>query len=169
MIIPSMGSTELAKLMSASIAPVFLITGISGIIATMALRYGRVIDRIRSLLRDGHKLYQQDTGKQHVDLELRSSYRRARLLRLGIILCVVSIFSISLTIVDLFFSLLFGFDHYYVPQFLFVLALVLLMAALLIFIKDFAVSLAAIERDMEVRSDVEMTEAKNESMFKPLG
>lgn len=168
MTLPSMASSELAKLMSASIAPVFLITGISGIIATMVMRYGRVIDRIRTLLREGHKLYQQDTGKQHLDLELRSSYRRARLLRLGIILCVVSIFSISLTIVDLFFSLMFGFEHYFVPQFFFVLALGLLMCALLIFIKDFAVSLSAIERDMEFRSDVEMAEVKNESMFKPI-
>lgn len=46
-------SSELAKLMSASIAPVFLITGIAGILSIMSLRYGRVIDRIRTLLRDG--------------------------------------------------------------------------------------------------------------------
>ena len=42
-------SSELAKLMSASIAPVFLITGIAGKLSTMSLRYGRVIDRIRTL------------------------------------------------------------------------------------------------------------------------
>ncbi len=81
-------SSELAKLMSASIAPVFLITGIGGILSTMALRYGRVIDRIRTLLRDGPKLYRKEIGTDHLNRELRSLYKRARLLRMSIILGV---------------------------------------------------------------------------------
>jgi hypothetical protein len=159
-------SSELAKLMSASIAPVFLITGIGGILSTMALRYGRVIDRIRTLLRDGPKLYRKEIGVDHLNRELRSLYKRARLLRTSIILGVVSIFSISITIFVLFFSLAYGIEALYVPQFFFILALILLMIGLALFIQDFVMSLACIEHDMDARSSIDMHETKHEAIFK---
>lgn len=161
-------SSELAKLMSASIAPVFLITGIGGILSTMALRYGRVIDRIRTLLRDGPKLYRKEIGTDHLNRELRSLYKRARLLRLSIILGVASIFAVSITISVLFFSLTYGLEALYIPQFFFVLSLVLLMIGLALFIQDFAMSLACIEHDMDVRSSIDMQETKHEAIFKSL-
>lgn len=161
-------SSELAKLMSASIAPVFLITGIGGILSIMAMRYGRVIDRIRTLLRDGPKLYRKEIGVDHLNRELRSLYKRARLLRTSIILGVVSIFSISITIFVLFFSLAYGMEALYVPQFFFMLALILLMLGLALFIQDFAMSLACIEHDMDVRSSIDMHETKQEAIFKSL-
>ncbi|HYX37398.1 MAG TPA: DUF2721 domain-containing protein [Oligoflexus sp.] len=161
-------SSELAKLMSASIAPVFLITGIGGILSTMALRYGRVIDRIRTLLRDGPKLYRKEIGTDHLNRELRSLYKRARLLRMSIILGVASIFSISITITVLFFSLTYGFAALYIPQFFFILSLGLLMVGLAAFIQDFAMSLACIEHDMDARSSIDMQETKQEAIFKSL-
>jgi voltage-gated potassium channel Kch len=162
------GSSELAKLMSASIAPVFLITGVGGILSTMVLRYGRVIDRIRTLLRDGPKLYRKEIGADHLNRELRSLYKRARLLRLSIILGVTSIFAVSITIAALFFSLTYGVEALYIPQFFFVLSLVLLMVGLALFIQDFAMSLACIEHDMDVRSSIDMSETRQEAIFKSL-
>ncbi|WP_141735410.1 DUF2721 domain-containing protein [Oligoflexus tunisiensis] len=161
-------SSELARLMSASIAPVFLITGIGGILSTMTLRYGRVIDRIRALLRDGPKLYRKEIGTDHLNRELRSLYKRARMLRLAIILGVVSIFSISITVFVLFFSLSYGVEALYIPQFFFIFALILLMIGLALFIQDFAMSLACIEHDMDVRSSIDMNETKQEALFKPI-
>lgn len=167
MIVPT-DSSELAKLMSSSIAPVFLITGISGILSIMSLRYGRVIDRIRTLLRDGPKLYRKDIGMDHLNRELKSLYKRARLLRMSIILAVVSIFSISFTIFVLFFSLSYGLEAPYVPQSFFIIALILLMIGLALFIQDFAMSLACIEHDMDVRSSIDMNETRQEAIFKSL-
>lgn len=167
MIVPSNGS-EIAKLMSASIAPVFLVTGIAGILSIMSMRYGRVIDRIRTLLREGPKLYHRETGLEYMHRELRSLYRRARYLRTAIIFEVLAVFTISVTIMILFSSLSYGLDFQYALQAFFVLALVLLMMGLALFIKDFAVSLRSIELDMQERSDVEVEEVKNESVFKPL-
>ena len=152
-------TSELARLMSASIAPVFLITGIAGILSTMSLRYGRVIDRIRSLLRDGPKLFRKETSHEHFARELKTLYRRARFMRMAVILGVVSIFSISITVFALFFSLSYGVDVYYIPQAFFILALVLLMLGLVLFIQDFALSLDCIEHDMKVRSDVNIGES----------
>jgi hypothetical protein len=162
------GSSELAKLMSASIAPVFLITGVGGILSTMILRYGRVIDRIRTLLRDGPKLYRKEIGADHLNRELRSLYKRARLLRMSIILGVASIFAVSITIAALFFSLTYGFEALYIPQFFFVLSLGLLMVGLALFIQDFAMSLACIEHDMDVRSSIDMNETRQEAIFRSL-
>lgn len=164
----AMDTTELAKLMSASIAPVFLITGISGILATMSLRYGRVIDRIRTLLRDGPKLYRKELGSDHLNRELKSLYKRARLLRLAIILGGLSIFSVSITIFVLFFSLTYGTEVLFIPQTFFIIALLMLMVGLALFIQDFAMSLACIEHDMDVRSDLDMHETKLETIFKSL-
>ncbi len=161
-------SSELAKLMSASIAPVFLITGIAGILATMSLRYGRVIDRIRTLLRDGPKLYRKELRSDHLNRELKSLYKRARLLRMAVILDVISIFSISITIFSLFFALTYHLNVLFVPQFFFIVALVLLMIALGLFIQDFVMSLACIEHDMDVRSSIDMHETKQEAIFKSL-
>lgn len=161
-------SSELAKLMSASIAPVFLITGIGGILSIMVLRYGRVIDRIRTLLRDGPKLYRKEIGTDHLNRELRSLYKRARLLRLSIIFGVVSIFSISITIFVLFFSMSYGFGALYIPQFFFMLGLLLLMLGLALFIQDFAMSLACIEHDMDVRSSIDMQETRQTAIFSSL-
>jgi hypothetical protein len=161
-------SSELAKLMSASIAPVFLITGIGGILSIMVLRYGRVIDRIRTLLRDGPKLYRKEIGTDHLNRELRSLYKRARLLRLSIIFGVASIFSISITIFVLFFSMSYGFGSLYIPQFFFILGLLLLMLGLALFIQDFAMSLACIEHDMDVRSSIDMQETRQEAIFSSL-
>ena len=155
-------SSALAKLMSASIAPVFLITGISGILATMSLRYGRVIDRIRTLLRDGPKLYlHEQLGAEHFNQELLSLYKRARLMRMAIICEVLSIFSIAITIFGLFFSMSFGFEFPYAPQIFFSVALILMIIGLFPFIKDFAMSLRCIEHDMNVRSTVELPESKH--------
>jgi hypothetical protein len=161
-------SSEVAKLMSASIAPVFLITGIGGILSIMSLRYGRVIDRIRTLLRDGPKLYRKEIGVDHLNRELRSLYKRARLLRMSIIMGVVSIFSISITIFVLFFSLTYGLEALYIPQFFFIFGLILLMIGLALFIQDFAMSLACIEHDMDVRSSIDMNETRQEAIFKSL-
>lgn len=80
----------------------------------------------------------------------------------------MSIFSISITIFVLFFSLSYGLRTLYIPQFFFILALVLLMIGLALFIQDFAMSLACIEHDMDVRSSIDMNETKQEAIFKSL-
>ncbi len=161
-------SSEIAKIMSSSIAPVFLITGIAGLLSIMSLRYGRVVDRIRTLLRDGPKLYQKELGTDHLNRELRTLYQRARLLRITIIIEVVSIFCVSATIFGIFFSLIFDIDVFYAPQVFFILSLVSLMLGLGLFIRDFALSLRCIEDDMGVRSSMDVQQQQAESIFKPI-
>lgn len=161
-------SSELARIMASSIAPVFLITGIAGILSIMSLRYGRVIDRIRMLLREGPKLYQREIGNDYLRRELRTLYRRARILRIAIITEVASIFAISLTIFAMFFSMSFGIDVLFGPQFLFIASLILLMVGLGLFIQDYALSLNCIENDMNVRSDLDVQSEQAKPLFQDI-
>ncbi len=158
-------SNELAKMMSSSVAPVFLIAGIAGVLSIMSLRYGRVIDRIRTLLREGPKLYKREISKsdEHLSKELHSLYKRAKLLRMTIILEVISIFCVTITILTLFASLSLGLDFRMVPIVFFMGALFFLIVGLILFIQDFALSLACIKHDMKVRADLEVSASGQES------
>ncbi len=157
MMTPS-ASSEVARIVSSSIAPVFLITGIAAVLSIMTLRYGRVIDRIRTLLRDGPKLYRKEIGTDHLTKELLSLYERAKRLRLTIILEVASICCISVSIMVLFLGLSFGIENPYAAIFFFMQSLGILIVGLLQFIRDFVMSLECIEHDMNVRSHVDPTE-----------
>jgi hypothetical protein len=152
------GSSEVARIVSSSIAPVFLITGIAAVLSIMTLRYGRVIDRIRTLLRDGPKLYRKEIGSDHLTKELLSLYERAKRLRFTIILEVASICCISVSIMILFLGLSFGIEVPYAAIVFFILSLLLLIIGLLLFIRDFVMSLECIENDMNVRSHVDPSE-----------
>ncbi|MFW7380440.1 MAG: DUF2721 domain-containing protein [Oligoflexus sp.] len=156
-------SSEIAKIMSASVAPVFLITGVAAILSIMALRYGRVIDRIRTLLRDGPRLYQKEVGADHLEKELKTLYKRARILRSTIIFEIISVFHISLTIFTLFFSLAFGYELVIGPLVFFIAGLIFLLIGLALFIQDFALSLACIENDLRARSNIDVTSESNAS------
>lgn len=158
-------SHEIAKIMSASVAPVFLITGVAGILSIMALRYGRVIDRIRTLLRDGPKLYQKEVGADHLEKELKTLYKRARILRLTIILEIISVFQVSLTIFSLFFSMAFGVELVLGPLIFFIAGLSFLLVGLAFFIQDFVLSLACIEHDLKVRSNIDVTADSSTNTF----
>lgn len=158
-------SSEIAQIMSASVAPVFLITGVAAILSIMALRYGRVIDRIRTLLREGPRLYQKEVGIEHLEKELKTLYKRARILRLTIIFEIISVFHISLTIFTLFSSLAFGFDLVIGPLVFFIAGLIFLLLGLAFFIQDFALSLACIQHDLKVRSNIDMTSASTTTSF----
>jgi len=88
---------ETVKVMSASIAPVFLISGVGVILSSMTLRYGRIIDRVRGIL-DTIQQTPNAPNAEFLRKELGYLYKRAVQLRTTIILASTSIFCISLTI-----------------------------------------------------------------------
>ena len=147
---------SLSSILSDALAPVFLIAGVSSLIGTMSGRYGRVIDRIRTLLRDGDKLY---PGQQiHLGVELSALYRRAKLLRYTLVLSVVSVFSVSATVFCLFFELSFGYTTSFLAEGFFVVAMLFLMISLGLFMQDFLISLGSIKHDIKTRSDIQVSE-----------
>lgn len=142
---------DVTRAMSTAIAPVFLVTGVGALLTAMAMRYGRVIDRAREVLREAAASPQDEARRNRVDTELRRLYRRARILRLTIILAATSIFCVSVTILMLFASITLEIKLPLAVSLLFTASLIFLIAALAFFIEDFAISLGGLKFEITSR------------------
>jgi len=141
---------ETVKVMSASIAPVFLISGVGVILSSMTLRYGRIIDRVRGIL-DTIQQTPNAPNAEFLRKELGYLYKRAVQLRTTIILASTSIFCISLTIALIFAELMFDFLIPFAAEALFIFSLIFLLLSLALFIQDFALSLQVMKLEVKMR------------------
>jgi uncharacterized membrane protein len=93
--------TELAQEIQLAVAPVFLLSGIAGLLSVFTLRLGRITDRMRVLeemLRDAT----EPQTKASVAEELARLRARARLANRAIRLCTLSALLIAAVIAALF-------------------------------------------------------------------
>ena len=142
---------ETINALTLAVAPVFMITGIGSVIASMNTRYGRVIDRIRTLLREGNCLYNMKADSAYVGVEILSLYNRARLLRLAIMLMAGSVFFVALTVFIIFGEMIYREMIPFLIETSFLSSLLCLILGMACFIRDFAISLKMIKKDIEVR------------------
>jgi len=138
---------EMSKTMAAVLAPIFLVTGIAALLNIMTVRFGRVVDRVRAVLK-------VESFDEHLRWELRVLYGRAKLLRAIIICASSAIFCIVLTIVLLFLAIMMNTPVGKSPLVTFMLALLLLVVAVALFIQDYALSLRVLRADVRRRLDV---------------
>jgi hypothetical protein len=140
---------ELIRILPASIAPVIVISGVGLVLLSMTNRYSHVIDRARELI---DELDAQDN--QHRKLlvdQVHIIYRRARVLRLAIMLSSASILFVALTVLALFAGQLIGARVDYVSVPCFGLCLLALLGSLFFFIRDVTISLRALELEINGR------------------
>ncbi len=130
------GSIEaLAGVIQLAVAPVFLLAGISGFLNVMSGRLSRIIDRARiveirvNTVTDEERL--AITRK-----ELRTLWRRVRLINWSIGLCTTSGLLVCIVIVGLFMGDFWNFHLAEMVVVLFIATMVLLIAALLLLIKE---------------------------------
>lgn len=138
---------QLIRILSASIAPVIVISGVGLLLLSMTNRYNRLIDRARDLVKDLD--IAQDPSRHELLVEqVRIIYRRARILRLAIILGSLSILFVSVTVLSLFAGQILGagLDYFSVPCF--GLSLLALLGSIYFFIRDVGISLAALELEI---------------------
>ena len=137
---------QLVTILSASIAPVIVISGVGLLLLSMTNRHSRVIDRTRDLIKD-IELTQELSRRASLAEQVLITYRRARILRLAIILGSLSILFVAITVLLLFTSQILGIgvEYFAVPSF--GLSLVALIGSLYFFIRDVGLSLAALERE----------------------
>jgi len=135
---------QFVVILSASIAPVILISGVGLVLLSMTNRYSRVIDLARDLVKELDVIQEPKRPELLVE-ELQITYRRARILRLAIILGCFSILFVAMTVLSLFAEQVLGLmvDYFSVPCFS--LALLALLGSLYLFIRDVGVSLTALE------------------------
>ncbi len=142
---------ESARTMSVVLAPVFLISGVAVVLSAMITRYGRVIDRVRAVLREATVNVNRASASDPTIQELRQLYRRAKLLRSTIICASASIFCVSITIFLLFAMLILDLRITWAPEILFVISLSFLILAMALFIEDFAISLRILKLEVNSR------------------
>jgi hypothetical protein len=119
---------EIARVIQLSIAPVFLITGIAGLLGVLSARLGRTIDRARVLAK------QEDIKRFHEELTVLSL--RAKIIYRAITLGTVSALLICFVIASLFISAFVRFPVSMVVAVLFIGAMLSLIAALLLFLRE---------------------------------
>lgn len=131
-----------------AIGPVILISGVGLLLLTMTNRLGRAIDRARLLkhelsARTGHE---REQTLAQVDI----IYRRARMIRLSILLAAISVLLASALIITLFVTALLQWQQGTLAGLIFIGSMVSLFGSMIAFIWDINLSLRALKLELEI-------------------
>ncbi|MCP9915424.1 DUF2721 domain-containing protein [Cyanobium sp. ATX 6F1] len=124
----------LAKAIQLSVAPVFLLTGISGLLGVLSNRLARIIDRANVLQETGE--HSDVSGSRRLRLELGVQKQRIRLINGAITCCTVTALLVSLVVAVVFISAVASIDLAPIVVPLFVVAMLSLMGALLQLLRE---------------------------------
>lgn len=138
--------TQLIPLLQVAVGPVVLISGIGLLILSMTNRFGRVIDRGRSLTRELPGLSSHEQIR--VNEQLRILARRAEYLRRAITASVISVLLAAVLIITLFLTAILKIEDAWLISVLFVGAMGSLIYSLIAFIQDLNESLLAFKLDI---------------------
>ena len=142
---------QLLRILSASISPVIVISGVGLLLLSMTNRYSKVIDRARELIKEVEGATDERRRRLLAE-QVRITYRRGRILRLAIILSSVSILCVTLTILTLFAGQVVGSKVDYVSVPIFGVGLLALLGSLYHFIEDVTISLRALELEISAEN-----------------
>lgn len=137
-----------------AIGPVILISGVGLLLLTMTNRLGRAIDRARQLKRE----LPERTGREREQAlaQVAIIYRRARLIRLSILLAAISVLLAAALIITLFVAALVQWQHGTLGSLIFIGSMISLFGSIIAFIWDINLSLHALKLELatgETRSD----------------
>jgi Protein of unknown function (DUF2721) len=125
---------SVAQVIQAAVAPVFLLAGVGTTLNVLATRIGRIIDGARAMEARLPTATPDDARELHSRLRVLS--RRATLINRAIALCVLSGLLVSLVVAALFVSSSLRIDLASPIAVTFVMALLSLAAALLLFLRE---------------------------------
>jgi hypothetical protein len=137
---------DLVPSLQIAIGPVILVSGVGLLLLSMTNRLGRVIDRSRALsmeLRSGAA-----AERDRVLSQLEILTIRARLVRQAITLAIVSLLSVAVLIITLFVAAVFALEVGVLVVALFVCCMGALIGALIAFLRDINLSLAALKLEL---------------------
>lgn len=153
-----------AQTIQVSIAPVFLLAGLAGILNVLVGRMARVVDRARAI----EKLHPLSTGKEHDRhvWELRLIDRRLQVINSSIALCVASAVAICLVVAMMFVSSLVHLNIGGWVAGAFILSMLLLTAGLIAFMVEIRLSMRAVHVREEL---LELDEKARRAKWRRLG
>jgi hypothetical protein len=140
-----MNTTSVVQILTASIAPVIVISGVGLLLLSITNRYGRAIDRSRALLEELEHRDPASARVKHLEEQLEHTHQRARLLRASMTYASASILFVSLTILSLFVEQLLMLQRDFIALPFFALCLLCLVTSMYYSIRDITVSLGALE------------------------
>jgi uncharacterized protein DUF2721 len=129
-----LGTGIIAHAIQLAIAPVFLLTGIAGLLNVMAARLARVIDRARFLEQGWHAM--DERARALARVEVGNLERRRRVCSWSINFSTVAALLICIVIVALFVEEFFQRDLKWLAGALFVAAMVALIGGLTCFLRE---------------------------------
>ena len=129
------GVAGIAHVIQLSVAPVFLLSGVSAMLGVLSEILGRIIDRARTL--EARALAEADQAalaRQQVQIEVLA--RRARLMSHAIALCTICAVLICTVVISLFVGAFFSKDVSNEIGIVFIAALVALAGGLVTFLRE---------------------------------
>jgi hypothetical protein len=144
-----MHTASVVQILTASIAPVIVISGVGLLLLSITNRYGRAVDRSRALLDELEHSDPASARVKHLEDQLDHTHQRARLLRASMTYASASILFVSLTILSLFVEQLLMLQRDFIALPFFALCLLCLVTSMYYSIRDITVSLGALELHIE--------------------
>jgi hypothetical protein len=129
------GIAAIAHVIQLSVAPVFLLSGVSAMLGVLSARLGRIIDRARML--EARVLNETDAtiqARQHAQIDVLA--RRARLVSYAISLCTICALLICTVVISLFIGAFLARDVSGVIGVTFIAALTALGGGLITFLRE---------------------------------
>jgi hypothetical protein len=140
--------SAIAHLISLAIAPVFLLAGIGSILNVMAGRLARAVDRWRRL--EDHYGTLEGAALSEATQELHILDRRMTVINLAIGCCTSSALFICLVVAILFVADLADFRFGRPIAWLFILAMLLLVAGLILFLYEVRLAMRSLRAHRDI-------------------
>ncbi len=134
--------SSVAHVIQLSVAPVFLVSGVAGLLAVLTNRLGRIVDRARKLEAMLASAGKDERGPIRRDLAIHG--RRARLVYWAISLCTTCALLICAVIASLFVGAFLRTDFADLVVLLFVAAILALIGGLVAFLMEIHTGIAAL-------------------------
>jgi hypothetical protein len=143
------GISDIAQVIQIVVAPIFMLTGISGFLNVMSGRLGRIVDRARIMEKRLNVLQKPDLIEVS-EKELRTLWRRIKLINWSIGLCTASALFVCAVVVGLFVGDFWKANFDIIIVTFFVIAMLLLIFALLMFLKEVQLATRTLKMGNEV-------------------
>ena len=138
----------IAHVIEISVAPVFLLAGISGLLMVLTNRLGRTIDRSRSL-QATIEMELLPEVKAAIDKEMAGLLKRSRFINWSISLATASALLVCLVIIMLFMGSLTNINFSQIVASLFIICMVVLSAAFSCFLAEVFIAAGALRASLE--------------------
>jgi hypothetical protein len=146
-----MSIQELIPILQIAIGPVILISGVGLLLLSMTNRLGRVIDRSRQLSTELRLTKEKE--RPIILSQIRILSVRALLVRQAITLATISLLLAATLVITLFVAAVFRWEVGFVVVILFICCMGCLIGALVAFLRDINLSLAALKLELEPLED----------------